>query len=579
MLKRIFCILLCVILSVSVLGACDDDNSSSSSSGKDDVSSQTSSDDKTTTSGDSSFSDNSGLNQDPDNSTGSTPTPSVNTSDSKQSGKILLKALSGEEEHLILSNPDRGLFAQSNVNLAAMEWYNSQGEKITEAFANTDGHNMQSCLDNHLSDYITLQKLYVYPGYWSTSEIAKEGLERLQRCFDFARKNKIKLIFRLIYRNDYENAEGNGSIAQGVHLRHLEQIKPILEKNKDVLFVTEAGVLGTAGEWWDANRNNDWMEDYDLGRVMKAMLDITPEGIFMNVRQPYFRNDVIEDASLYSRMGHFNDSIFGNYDVNKGEDSVRPGQEGWQIVCDESPYVPCGGELYWGEWLYTEGSDGQWRRDGKPGVEYVEGFTFIEQAVQHHFTYLSATNNNRGNLAKGQPFSMDYWRATEITPEWCKQNKVLYDTNFWLDKDGKKIERNVYEFVRSFLGYRMQATEYKYNGTVKRGGDIDVQLNLVNYGFSRPYNLTCGYAILDENDKVVAEVKAGNPGDWQPWDPEKNTRGTLMNHSVSANLKLPTVSGTYKIAFFIRSTNGQYARMANDITTVNGYHILQEIVI
>lgn len=567
MLKRITCFLLCLIISVGVLGACDGDTTSS----KDDTSSNTSSKDNTS-------SEDSTLNQDPNNSTGSTPTPSVEASDIKQSGSILLKALSGEYETLVLNNPDRGFFTQSNLNVSGKEQYDAAGNLTMPASWNGKPDNMVEAYKSGLNEMSTMQKVYVQLGGYSDKDIDKVGLERIQGMFDFAKEHNIKLIFRPVYRNSYDDFSGNGSAPTAVILRHLQQLKPILEKNKDQLFVCEAGLLGTCAEWWDANQNNSWLgEIYDEGQILLSYLNIIPKGIFMNVRQPKFRNDNIDDITLYNRIGIYNDAIFGNRIVNKGEDTICPDKEGWQIVTDESAYFISGGEMYWGEWLYTEGSDGEWRADDPTKREWVDGYDLIEQAVQHHFSYLSATNNNHGYGE--QIFSMDIWRSTEITPEWCEKNKVLYQLEFFQQKNGKKYERNVYEFVQSYLGYRLCGSEYKYNGTVKRGGELKVSLNLSNYGFSRPYNLSSGFAILDENGKVVSEVKSGNPSDWQPWDPEKGTRGTVMEHTVSSTIKLPSKKGTYKIAFYIRSTNGIYARMANDIETVNGYHILQEVVI
>lgn len=489
--------------------------------------------------------------------------------------KKVLKPLYGDSENLMHKNPDRGYFTQSNLNVSGIEQHNMAGGVTFPTFGEI-GHNMEPCYKDNINEDSTLQKIYVVLAGYDNRDIDQKGLDRIQKIFDFARERSLKLIFRPTYRNSYDDFDGNGSANTATIIRHLNQLKPILEKNKDILLVCEAGLLGTCGEFWDANLSNSWLgETYDEGAILKAYLNIIPEGIFMNVRQPkHWYNNVSAETSD-NRIGFYNDAIFGNRIVNKGEDTIVPDKEGWKIVCEKSPYAISGGEMYWGEWLYTEGSDGQWRADDPLTREWVDGYDLIEQAVQHHFTYLSATNNNCGY--NGMIFSMDRWKTTDITPEWCEKNKVLYEPEFFQKADGSKLFRNVYEFVKSYLGYRITAKEFELCGDINVNEEIKVKIILENHGFARPYNLESGFAILDKNDNVVSEVLAGNSGDWQPWDPIAGTRGIALEHSVSAKLKLSGDINGCKIAFFLRNSAGSYAKLANDITVVNGYHILTEI--
>ena len=487
--------------------------------------------------------------------------------------KITFKPLYGDKDEKLNSNPDRGLFGQANLNVRNIDLYNASGNVFFPARENDlepgnvveEFNRMDSC------EGAKLMKVYVYPVGYEDCEIDERGIERIQHMFDFAREKGFKIIFRPVYRHSYQKDGNNGEVDEAVIMRHIQQMKPLLEKNKDVIFVTEAGVLGTCGEWWDAYPR--WTDkNYDLEKVMTAFLDATPEELYMGVRQPYYRNDVIKDTSLFSRMGHFNDAIFGHNNVNKGEDSIVPDKEGWKIICDESPYVPCGGELYWGEWCYSEGSDGEWRRDGKAGREWVEAYDFIEQAVEHHFSYLSMTNNYSG--PKGQPFSMDLWRITGVIPEWCFHSKVLYQPEWFKNSDGTDRQCNAFEFVKSHLGYRIALEDAEIH---VKGDGVNISLNLKNYGFSRPYNLKYGFAVLDCDGNVISETESESFADWQPWDPVKGTRGVAVEHNVTAEFKLPKENKGCKLAFFLRNSAGNYASFANDITVINGYHILTEI--
>lgn len=43
---------------------------------------------------------------------------------------------------------------------------------------------------------------------------------------------------------------------------------------------------------------------------------------------------------------------------------------------------------------------------------------------------------------------------------------------------------------------------------------MQVGLQLANYGFSVPFNMESGFAILDGGNRVVSPVSAGTPSGW-----------------------------------------------------------------
>lgn len=73
---------------------------------------------------------------------------------------------------------------------------------------------------------------------------------------------------------------------------------------------------------------------------------------------------------------------------------------------------------------------------------------------------------------------------------------------------------------------------------------------------------------------LVSQVFAGDPKTWHSSDPKNYSDRTLLTHKVTASMKLPKESGTYKVAFFIKNKLGQTVRLDNSVEYKNGYNIL-----
>ena len=154
----------------------------------------------------------------------------------------------------------------------------------------------------------------------------------------------------------------------------------------------------------------------------------------------------------------------------------------------------------------------------------------------------------------------------------------------------RKDDKNVVELAYSALrqdkveqkdrkGQTSVATTLKASGKLEKKGSVKAELSLNNYGFSAPYNLESGFAILDENNNPVKTVKAGTPTDWHSRNPINYNDGKLLTHKVTANCPLPDKAGRYKLAFYLKNPLGVGAQLANDIPFENGYNILETIEI
>ena len=107
-------------------------------------------------------------------------------------------------------------------------------------------------------------------------------------------------------------------------MRHIEQVKPILQKNEDVIMLFQAGYVGVWGEWYYTSHfgmNPSSLEAYaPRRRVLEAMLEALPASRQVAVRTPDFKmgmygiglKDTLNavtahDGSILSRIGGYND--------------------------------------------------------------------------------------------------------------------------------------------------------------------------------------------------------------------------------------------------------------------------------
>ena len=101
-----------------------------------------------------------------------------------------------------------------------------------------------------LADGVTVGQMYCYLTDFADRPLPAEKLALLQESFDLMRQNGVKALLRFAYEKDYP-ANTNGPTKDQI-LRHIGQLKEIVQKNADVIYVLQAGFIGAWGEWHSA---------------------------------------------------------------------------------------------------------------------------------------------------------------------------------------------------------------------------------------------------------------------------------------------------------------------------------------
>lgn len=471
--------------------------------------------------------------------------------------------LYGTQDDLLEYNPDRGWRLEAFINVA-----NSVGDGM--GIQEEPEKVVTLALDRYQKYRPQLCQVYFYlTGYKNTPIIPQEGFERMQRVFDTAKERGIKLLVRFAYESDME---GTGEAADEIMLGHMEQLKPILEKNVDVIHTVEAGFLGAWGEW------HSYKMAHDELAILKGILDMVPERLYVQVRYPRVKNvlaDAEPDNPHLKRMGYHDDSFFGWQDA-RWNDGLNPWEVHWEQMRKDSPYGPQGGEMFWG-CQYT--LDAWAPTTGEMAIRKYSAFHQNSFSIYHSFM-------EEPFVAWAEPgagyYSMLDWLTEPVTPQWLDSYAVVYDPLWFQDEYGQSIDRTAFEFVHDHLGYRLRALDATVEGKLGCGEKLKVTMNLQNTGFSAVFNMQSGLAVLDGEGNVLSAVAAGDPTGWLPadpdqWQPVSSGPQQQLTHHVSAELILPETPGTYMIAFYLQNSAGTGARLANDLPFINGYTVIKTI--
>ena len=200
-----------------------------------------------------------------------------------------------------------------------------------------------------------------YIGFYLTDsmngDISAEYLDKMQATMDALREGGAKCMLRFAYK-DYHN---DGEIMDPevpVVLHHVEQLKPLFQKNEDVIFVLQAGFVGSWGEWYYTSHfgfqpRKD--EDYQPRRQLTdALLDALPASRQIQLRTPQFKMRMYgltvadtltaamaHDGSPLSRLAGHNDCFGASADDYGTFDNEKRDRDFWKA---DTRYTIMGGE-------------------------------------------------------------------------------------------------------------------------------------------------------------------------------------------------------------------------------------------
>lgn len=306
------------------------------------------------------------------------------------------------------------------------------------------------------------------------SDIAGDFLQRIRDDMQILKDNGAKCILRFSYSDDYNEEDKNqkhDATPEWV-VKHIQQLKSILQDYGDVIMCFQAGFVGVWGEWYYTNNfvfNPQTPEDHSLRKaVVDAMLDALPADRSVALRTPMFKRmmyaesyaDTLTVATAYNgsdraRIGCFND-CFGASSSDSGTFSGDETREYWK---KETRYVLMGGETC--------------------GVsDYCTCTASLKDMEDYHWTYL----NN------------DYHK--EVIAGW---------------ESGGCIDE-----IKHRLGYRLSLTDVYHSSEMVAGQEFNIAFKIKNTGFAAPMNgRAVELVLVDGNgEKTVWKCDDIDPRYW-----------------------------------------------------------------
>ena len=400
-----------------------------------------------------------------------TPSPVDETGSDDGLAVVEFKEISGD-----VTNPERGFYYpfETSKNSALLTVSNVKSKR-------SQGHTV-------------LYLQYVLKDYMS-KDIPESWLDNIQKDMDALRDGGAKCVLRFCYKQNESESNKPWDAEEKWVMRHIEQVRPILQKNEDVIMVFQAGYVGVWGEWYYTDHyvmNPSTFEDYQpRRRVLEAMLEALPESRQVAVRTPDFKmkmygislKDTLtsqtgHNGSTLSRIGGFNDCFMSSPD-DWGTYSTSSSRDFWN---GDTRYTFMGGET-----CAVQQYNGE---------DVCNCTASLKNMEDYHWTYLNISYN------------------TKVLSKW---------------KSG-----GCYDEVKRRLGYRIVLEKALHTASAVAGEPYKVVLELRNDGFSAFQNPREARLVFFSQDGRKTEFDLGS--DPRTWHPGR--------HRIETSISLPSAKGT-----------------------------------
>ncbi|MDP2982665.1 MAG: DUF4832 domain-containing protein [Candidatus Latescibacter sp.] len=345
----------------------------------------------------------------------------------------------------------------------------------------------------------------------------------LNNGFTQVRNKGLKIIIRFAYN---ESSAGNDASETWI-CNHLDQIKKsnVLEENKDVIAVVQAGFIGAWGEWHSSKSNNNDIPPKAVREsVLNKLLEVVPSSRMVQVRRPWFKTDFtgittpIDVNGVYNisnnaaRIGHHNDCFLSTKTDKDTYQDVLPGQLVAQkkFLSDDGRFVVVGGETCCG---YTIAECEDCCDIDNTDSRYKCTVAFKEMS-DLHFSFLNVD-----------------WHP-DVISLW---NKTPTNNGSTCFKD-----------ISKYLGYRISLDNVGYNTEVKPGGLMQLKVELTNLGFASMYNERHVWFVLD-GPCFKKTILSWDPRKWEP----SSIKGKI---TLCTTIRIPYINmpdGDYKIYLWL----------------------------
>jgi hypothetical protein len=311
-----------------------------------------------------------------------------------------------------LLNPERGFV--NDVNLmtdGSFSYARSQGFAISRAYVRLDAYR--------------------------NTRIPSDFLTKLDRQFQLVRAAGIKVIPRFSYNFPKSGDKPQDSTLE-LTIAHIQQLKPILTKNADVIATIQGGFIGAWGEWHNSSNGLD--RPAPKAKVLTALLGALPPSRMVQLR---YANDIRANSqpltlatafrgTRAARIAFHNDCFLSNKSDSGTYEADIPALKSY--ASQLAPFVAVGGETC----------------DVSPAQHRTDCPTSELELAKYHWSYLTA----------------DFYAPT--IERWKQEG--------------------CHGRIAQKLGYRLQLVRSEFPTQLARSRQLQGRLIIKNVGYASPFN-------------------------------------------------------------------------------------------
>jgi hypothetical protein len=349
--------------------------------------------------------------------------------------------------------------------------------------------------------HMTLAVVLYNFGNFKSEDLPDEVLDGFDEDMQELRKYGLKCVLRFAYTEDI-NDKVDATPDQVK--RHLEQLKPHLAANADVIYVLEAGFVGVWGEWYYTTNYGNESQHMNANRrkVIGYLFDNAPADRFILFRYPMIKTEYLNDTkpltaaeafsgSVKARMGCHNDAFLNNWgnDGTYASDDDDDDPQVRKYVATETLYVPNGGE----------------------------------------------TNVESTSLAK-KVYTQAPAEMSEYHWSFCGKSYATQVTSRWR-------ESGIFDTLNIYMGYRLNLLDGQFSDEAAPSGKMNVTIRVRNAGYAPMYNERKAYIVLKGSKTYTLPLNA-DPRRWLP-------NGAVSSINEQVSLPPEMEEGTYKLYLYM----------------------------
>ncbi|AJE80601.1 hypothetical protein SLNWT_0225 [Streptomyces albus] len=390
-------------------------------------------------------------------------------------------------------NPLRGFRYEMSYNAADLSspWPDEQDHS-------PDAAATLELLEREYGGGARLVQLYFYLWEFATGEIPADALAHVEKVFAGLRRKGYAAVLRFVYDDGVR--EPRRYTVRDIQ-RHIGQLGPLVERNRDVVAVWQAGFLGAWGEWHGSHYRHETYPEA-VTAIMTSLVAALPAGMHTQVRYAE-KHQLIRNPAILDRVGFHNDYLT----LGQGEfDYYVPGDPHWRTYLEVTADRMTDGEMPWDK--------GQ-SEDPYAWSTVIPGLDTARRLQTLRFDSLSLVHN--------ATVTIPAWRATPLSEAEARRALLPVSDGYFRDRRGAAVPRTQFEYLRDHLGYRVEVREVRWAPAGR--GRIRAEVDLVNRGFAPPkHPRPVRLVLLGADGEVLAEADTG--ADWRQWLPQGRAEST-----------------------------------------------------